>query len=151
VEWVKCPACREEWTKLNNCIYWKKGQGEAFFPGSTHLCIECSESLKSFDWIVMNWVSDEYDNWPAPKIEKKWIPSLPAFVNYKHTEVDREKVHLWKNLMVKLWLKNTTQDDPEYLLKTSPDGRITVFVSGKDDPIVRNNAVDAWFAIRNEL
>lgn len=41
-QWIKCPICSEEWTKLRPCQFVKDDH-----PMTTHVCVECAESGKS--------------------------------------------------------------------------------------------------------
>lgn len=41
-EWVTCPLCRQEWTKLKPCSYFEGGRTVV-----TYVCVLCGESVQS--------------------------------------------------------------------------------------------------------
>lgn len=145
IEWVNCPACREEWSKLTPCQVWGDQSGSDKPPHFEYLCAECAESLKSLPWIVHQWPQRVFDNYPKPRVETAWMKKQPMFLMS-----GGEKVFQWKNQIGKIWLANVRSENPEYLIRFESN-RLVVYVAGSDEPLYSSNAIDAWFKIIRKL
>ena len=145
IKWVKCPACGDDVTKFCPNQVWGDTKGNTTPPHIESLCVECSETLKSFKAIVYNWPQEVFDNYPEPRIEMKWVQNQPAFLLHKG-----EKVYQWKNQIARLWLRDKSTAEPEYLIRHE-NNRFTIYVAGQDDPIYSLNAIDAWFKVIGSL
>lgn len=48
VQWVRCPSCSDEWTKLRPCGYLDDEKR----PAESSLCVVCAETLVAWDWLM---------------------------------------------------------------------------------------------------
>ena len=87
-QWVLCPLCDEEWTKLHPVLLKENDKREVVW-----MCVECSESLKSFEQIVNLYpFVPKANNWHEPTFKYREpikINNIPMWrmkwvvINYK--------------------------------------------------------------------
>lgn len=94
-QWVRCPACRDEWSKLKACLVGKDWN---------HICVQCAEHLSNWAWVVNTYpITKPFDNW-----DNDWVESESYFPKDvpKFAMVGKEKVPLTSNLRayVNAWM-----------------------------------------------
>lgn len=53
IQWVKCPVCKEEWTRLQQVLFFTK-TNEGVKRNTAYTCPDCSKSVFSAEWFVAN-------------------------------------------------------------------------------------------------
>lgn len=141
-DWVKCPACSEEWSKLYPCVFWKE-VGEKWEHAQSHICLDCATTPRSFQWIATNWPRTEFDNWGTPTIKMGWTRGARITSKcYDDTVVN------WQARLAKVWIVNRDNEQPEFIVMANgnPGKPIDVFVRGHGKKSF-DNIIAAWFAM----
>jgi len=91
------------------------------------------------------------DNW-SPRMIEGWNPKLPAFVWWHKGQPDAEKIYLWRNKIIKLWLMDSRKGEPEFIVAGQGSGKpIIVYKNGEEHARFYNNSIEAWFEIKNSF
>lgn len=166
--WITCPACGEEWTMLREC-FWFEGENSKIKQTSS-ICVQCAESLRSFQWIMDTWpIVKPFENWADDWLEAyAFFPGDRknyAFVNSYNPETRqpfKEKVMFWKNKIA--FVRAFHGKKPEnpksenaILAYTLRGDMVTGKIAALDqknrenEMIVYDNAIEAWVGMKMRI
>lgn len=79
IEWVKCPSCKEDWSKLRTSIFYAESDS-GLKKVMDNSCVECAETLKNYKW----WTSrfpfvSQFSNWGDVEITDTQVK--PRYLN----------------------------------------------------------------------
>jgi len=143
-----CPSCNEDWTRLRPVIYWEyEAEKEKYAKKLFKICVECAETPRGMEWVMKNWPKAGFDNWET-KIKKHWRD--PAFVWWHFGQSDQQKVWLWRNLLIEIWVMDPRSKDPEYILTSNGTGEHALAVTKNGEEKVKYFAttIEAWMGIK---
>lgn len=135
--WVVCPICMMEWSRLRHCKAWVKGQGETYAFFESYICVECAETCKSIKQIA--------DTWPM---------SLGNEGLYFERILPTACKRLASKYITPGMFQTIIKQSDSFLFRF--ERRNTgISISGTgikpDDPIYKENSIDAWFWVRDRF
>jgi hypothetical protein len=161
-EWVSCPACAQEWTKLYECPYFWMDERDFRRDDTTYLCIECAQTPKGFEFITHTWpIRPPFSEWI--KIDSFWPDGMAKYDEVEGQDTDPDtgetvvrlvKIFRWGELRtrVRVWEggRGSGQADFDCTLKAGSEN-IVVWDAAAQSRVTYLNAVAAWFAIKAKI
>lgn len=136
INWIKCPCCSEEWTKLMPCRVWVEN-GDKKKEMITSLCVSCAENAHNLERIAIMWPM-EFGH--AGLNFQKRLPK--AFRDLPH------------NLKTpSMWIMEISTSN-SFSFEVEKRGSLLVLRGTgipPEEPMYFDNSVGVWFWLRNRF
>lgn len=126
INWVQCPFCDEEFTKLRPCNYWQNGKDVQSF-----ICIECAETVKGLTYLAFQYPI------PGVDVRREILPLYKPPLDQKYlSERSYKAVVSYGDWSFMVWPRSS---------------RLSVLENKKSPDEERNydNCYQVWFALKS--
>lgn len=127
IQWVKCPMCDDEWTKLRPCVYYWGTK-----PTKTHVCADCAETAEGLQYLAL--------------LHK--IPGVKVEVERHKNFVRLDPKYHFKSQLI----ATVSYGAMKWIAKSKATG-MTLREANKPEDMAKfyDNTFQVWYAIKHEL